>query len=88
LVCGNEKSGFPSQIRFRHIRSTFFLELAYLLHHHNFDFHDKRASGAVSADDKNEVIRLALAGRDAGQIQLKMDESMTSKMQYDIHRQF
>jgi hypothetical protein len=62
LVCGNEKSGFPSQIRLPHVRSTFLLELAYLLHHHNFDFHDKRASGAVSMDDKDEIIRLALAG--------------------------
>jgi hypothetical protein len=39
-------------------------------------------------DDKDEIIRLALAGWDAGQIRLKMDESMTSKRQYDIHRQF
>jgi hypothetical protein len=68
FVCGNERTGCLSRVRFHYVRGAFLHKFACLWHNHDLDFHDKRANDVVVTHGTTEIIRLALAGLDPGEI--------------------
>jgi hypothetical protein len=85
VIWGPANTKCPAQVRFHDNGGVFPCELTYDWHRDNLYFHHNWADGTISAEDKNEMIRLTFAGPDADRIRLNTDESIPSQKQHEIH---